>query len=79
MPNDFMPIMNDSQKIKINELSYVISEEQQDNEVSSFIVSVNSKAINETTEEVFYKQTDTKLSLIKEDEEWKINDFEVIK
>lgn len=74
-----MPIMNDSQKIKINELSYVISEEQQDNEVSSFIVSVNSKAINETTEEVFYKQTDTKLSLIKEDEEWKINDFEVIK
>lgn len=55
MPNDFMPIMNDSQKIKINELSYVISEEQQDNEVSSFIVSVNSKAINETTEEVFYK------------------------
>ena len=71
MPNDFMPIMNDSQKIKIKE--------QQDNEVSSFIVSVNSKAINETTEEVFYKQTDTKLSLIKEDEEWKINDFEVIK
>ena len=39
----------------------------------------DSKAITETTEEVFYKQTDTKLSLIKEDDEWKINDFEVIK